>query len=191
MASVEQLGLAASAAEALLSAVAGRADSLPFADQAAAGGAGAGDGGGGVLSGRALGIPSGDALDPGGTLVGTALVAGGAGALNQWLERERDARMRRTAGRALPSGRICCHGSPVLRRVDRGRRQRDPARGSGNPGRVGRVPDVRAVRLHLHAAEDANDAEHVGGCDAGCIAAADRLGGGGRDGWARKPGRCS
>jgi heme o synthase len=40
------------------------------------------------------------------TLVGTALVAGGAGALNQWLERERDARMRRTANRALPAGRL-------------------------------------------------------------------------------------
>lgn len=40
------------------------------------------------------------------TLMGTALVAGGAGALNQWLERERDARMRRTANRALPGGRL-------------------------------------------------------------------------------------
>jgi heme o synthase len=40
------------------------------------------------------------------TLIGTALVAGGASALNQWLERGRDARMRRTAGRALPSGRV-------------------------------------------------------------------------------------
>jgi heme o synthase len=40
------------------------------------------------------------------TLVGTALVAGGAGALNQWLERDRDARMRRTANRALPGGRL-------------------------------------------------------------------------------------
>jgi protoheme IX farnesyltransferase len=40
------------------------------------------------------------------TLVGTALVASGAGALNQWLERARDARMRRTANRALPSGRL-------------------------------------------------------------------------------------
>jgi protoheme IX farnesyltransferase len=38
--------------------------------------------------------------------VGTALVAGGAGALNQWQERVRDARMRRTANRALPSGRL-------------------------------------------------------------------------------------
>src|SRR5262249_52501860 len=40
------------------------------------------------------------------TLLGTALVAGGAGALNQWLERGRDALMRRTAHRALPSGRL-------------------------------------------------------------------------------------
>jgi protoheme IX farnesyltransferase len=40
------------------------------------------------------------------TLLGTAFVAGGAGALNQWLERGRDSRMRRTAGRALPTGRI-------------------------------------------------------------------------------------
>jgi protoheme IX farnesyltransferase len=40
------------------------------------------------------------------TLLGTALVAGGAAALNQLLEREYDAKMRRTAGRPLPSGRL-------------------------------------------------------------------------------------
>jgi protoheme IX farnesyltransferase len=40
------------------------------------------------------------------TLMGTALVAGGAGALNQCLERVRDGRMRRTATRALPTGRL-------------------------------------------------------------------------------------
>jgi len=40
------------------------------------------------------------------TLLGTALVAGGAAALNQLLEREHDARMRRTADRPLPSGRV-------------------------------------------------------------------------------------
>jgi protoheme IX farnesyltransferase len=40
------------------------------------------------------------------TLLGTGLVAGGASTLNQWLERARDARMRRTAGRALPTGRV-------------------------------------------------------------------------------------
>src|SRR5262245_26572913 len=40
------------------------------------------------------------------TIVGTALVAGGASAFNQVWERDRDARMKRTAGRALPAGRL-------------------------------------------------------------------------------------
>ncbi|HTJ00997.1 MAG TPA: heme o synthase [Dongiaceae bacterium] len=40
------------------------------------------------------------------TLLGTALVAGGAAALNQLLEREHDAKMHRTAGRPLPTGRL-------------------------------------------------------------------------------------
>jgi protoheme IX farnesyltransferase len=39
-------------------------------------------------------------------LFGTALVAAGAAALNQLLEREYDAKMRRTANRPLPSGRL-------------------------------------------------------------------------------------
>ncbi len=40
------------------------------------------------------------------TLFGTALVAGGSAALNQYLERDLDARMARTWGRPLPSGRL-------------------------------------------------------------------------------------
>jgi protoheme IX farnesyltransferase len=40
------------------------------------------------------------------TVIGTAMVAGGAGALNQWLERSRDRLMRRTMTRALPSGSL-------------------------------------------------------------------------------------
>jgi len=40
------------------------------------------------------------------TLVATALVAGGTNALNQLRERDVDARMRRTQGRPLPSGRL-------------------------------------------------------------------------------------
>jgi len=40
------------------------------------------------------------------TLCATALLAGGTGTLNQWLERDIDAKMRRTQGRPLPSGRI-------------------------------------------------------------------------------------
>jgi protoheme IX farnesyltransferase len=39
-------------------------------------------------------------------LVGTALVSGGASALNQWAERDPDGRMARTASRPLPSGRL-------------------------------------------------------------------------------------
>ncbi|MBI3321777.1 MAG: protoheme IX farnesyltransferase [Candidatus Omnitrophica bacterium] len=38
--------------------------------------------------------------------LGTAMVVGGANALNQWLEREPDALMRRTKNRPLPSGRM-------------------------------------------------------------------------------------
>jgi len=40
------------------------------------------------------------------TLIGTALVAAGTNALNQYVEREHDARMRRTRLRPLPDGRI-------------------------------------------------------------------------------------
>lgn len=43
------------------------------------------------------------------TLLATALVAGGASALNQYLERDLDGLMRRTADRPLPQGRL----SPV------------------------------------------------------------------------------
>jgi protoheme IX farnesyltransferase len=39
-------------------------------------------------------------------VVGTALVAAGASALNQWLERHRDARMYRTRTRPLPARRL-------------------------------------------------------------------------------------
>lgn len=40
------------------------------------------------------------------TLLGTALVAASASALNQWLERDTDARMARTSDRPLPAGRL-------------------------------------------------------------------------------------
>ena len=48
----------------------------------------------------------------GATLLGTALSAAGASALNQWMERDLDALMRRTAERPLPSGRM--HPSDAL-----------------------------------------------------------------------------
>ncbi len=55
-----------------------------------------------VLGARGSSHPAKLAL----TLLGTGLVAGGASALNQWMERARDARMRRTANRVLPRGRL-------------------------------------------------------------------------------------
>jgi protoheme IX farnesyltransferase len=43
------------------------------------------------------------------TIVGTGLLAGGSGALNQWFEREADAKMRRTENRPLPAGRLAAN----------------------------------------------------------------------------------
>lgn len=40
------------------------------------------------------------------TVIGTGLIASGTAALNQWYEREGDAKMRRTQARPLPSGRL-------------------------------------------------------------------------------------
>ena len=40
------------------------------------------------------------------TVLGTGLIASGTAALNQWYEREADRKMRRTAARPLPSGKI-------------------------------------------------------------------------------------
>ena len=42
----------------------------------------------------------------GATLLGTALCASGAAALNQWWERDGDAKMKRTSSRPVPAGRI-------------------------------------------------------------------------------------
>lgn len=60
-----------------------------------------------VLIGAVLGARNG--VDPVlliHTILGTLLVAGGASAVNQYLERHADARMRRTENRPLPSGRL-------------------------------------------------------------------------------------
>ncbi len=40
------------------------------------------------------------------TLLGTALIASGTAALNQWYERDADAKMNRTGKRPIPSGRV-------------------------------------------------------------------------------------
>ncbi len=60
-----------------------------------------------ALAGYLLGAPQGvDGWTLAATLVGVALCAGGAGALNHWRERDLDATMRRTQARALPAGRL-------------------------------------------------------------------------------------
>lgn len=66
-----------------------------------------------ALVGLLMGAMAGVELSPGRLIflatvctIGTALASGGANALNMWLETSRDARMRRTAGRPLPSGRL-------------------------------------------------------------------------------------
>ena len=49
-----------------------------------------------------------------GVLLGTALAAGGVAALNQWLEADVDAVMRRTRDRPIPSGRVTTGSAFVL-----------------------------------------------------------------------------
>jgi protoheme IX farnesyltransferase len=51
------------------------------------------------------------------TLVGTALVAAGTNAFNQLRERDLDARMHRTRGRPLPSGRVSPRAAGVFAAV--------------------------------------------------------------------------
>jgi protoheme IX farnesyltransferase len=48
------------------------------------------------------------------TLLGTGLLASGTATLNEWYEREADAKMRRTRGRPIPSGRVTPHGALVF-----------------------------------------------------------------------------
>jgi protoheme IX farnesyltransferase len=45
------------------------------------------------------------------TLLGTALMASGTATLNEWYEREADAKMRRTERRPIPSGRVSPAGA--------------------------------------------------------------------------------
>lgn len=61
-----------------------------------------------TLAGYLLPVGAGplDGLRLFSALLGTALLASGASALNQVIERDRDARMRRTAERPVPSGRV-------------------------------------------------------------------------------------
>lgn len=46
--------------------------------------------------------------------VGTSLAAGGVAALNQWMEHDTDAQMKRTADRPIPSGKVATGSAFVL-----------------------------------------------------------------------------
>ena len=103
-------------------------------------------------------------------LAATALVASGASALNQWLERDYDAKMRRTQGLPLPSGRLQADGGDAFRRrvatpglvyLDAGGEFAHQRRRRGHP----RHP------VHLHAAEARDMAEHRRRSDARRFAA--------------------
>jgi protoheme IX farnesyltransferase len=59
-----------------------------------------------TLAGYYLGVQEFDLGRLAATTAGTALVAGGAAAFNEILERDTDALMRRTMGRPLPAGRM-------------------------------------------------------------------------------------
>jgi protoheme IX farnesyltransferase len=65
-----------------------------------------------AVGGWLAGLADGDGLVLLHTIMATALVAGGASALNQLLERHTDALMGRTENRPLPAGRL--HASEVL-----------------------------------------------------------------------------
>ena len=70
------------------------------------------------------------------TIVGTGLIASGTAALNQWYEREADRKMRRTAERPLPSGRIPPDRRAGLRRGAFGGRIPGVVAGRESAGRV-------------------------------------------------------
>jgi protoheme IX farnesyltransferase len=59
-----------------------------------------------TMSGYLVGAKTVDPLVLLNVLIGTALLAAGTNALNQYIEREHDAKMARTSRRPLPSGRI-------------------------------------------------------------------------------------
>ena len=95
------------------------------------------------------------------TMLGGYLAAGGAGAINHYLDRERDARMARTRARPLVAGRIePLHGLVfgivlgVARDGPAGDHRQRPLRRAG----ARRAPGLR-LRLH-DVAEAADAAEH-------------------------------
>jgi protoheme IX farnesyltransferase len=67
-----------------------------------------------ALVGYLAARPASDPLKLLFVVVGTSLAAGGVAALNQWMEHETDARMKRTADRPIPTGRVATGSAFVL-----------------------------------------------------------------------------
>ena len=66
-----------------------------------------------TAAGYAIGARPFDAIALLHTLIGTALVAAGTNALNQYVERDRDAMMKRTRHRPLPAGRVSANAALI------------------------------------------------------------------------------
>ena len=110
------------------------------------------------------------------TVLGTGLIASGTAALNQWYEREADRKMRRTAGRPLPSGRLIAGRAlafgialSVAGFVELWLGVESALRGLIGVVHAGQLP------FPLHADEAAHLVVHHGGRDPGRHAAHDRL----------------
>jgi len=67
-----------------------------------------------ALVGYVAARPASDPVRLGLLVVGTSLAAGGVASLNQWMESDTDARMRRTALRPIPTGRVAGGSAFVL-----------------------------------------------------------------------------
>lgn len=67
-----------------------------------------------ALVGYLAARPSSDPLKLCLLVVGTSLAAGGVAALNQWMEHDTDAQMKRTATRPIPTGKIATGSAFVL-----------------------------------------------------------------------------
>ena len=120
---------------------------------------------------------------------GTALLAAGASALNQLLEREYDAKMRRTQDRPLPSGRMHAgSGADHRRRVRGGGSDLSGAGGQSAHGAAGRG-DAGQLFVCLYAAQARHDSEHRHRRHSRRAAAADGLDGGAGRNRAAKAGR--
>ncbi len=67
-----------------------------------------------ALVGYLAARPPSDPLKLAFVVLGTSLAAGGVAALNQWLEYETDAQMKRTATRPIPTGKVATGSAFVL-----------------------------------------------------------------------------